>query len=227
MCEYLLKPFYKEEMIQTMEKLCRKIRQSRRQRDGRIPELAEKLFALQSEENMQAITACQVQEVTLASGCEDVLREAYTYLIAHQESQPLRAFTALRRTYASETELLENVAQGLTAMLASHGQYRAFVNTMCRARMERAMPISCVIRAHIAPNLDENSQEIAAIMDYLALEGNSSPIMKPDIVAHADITTLWNEYADQVRYGLVDDLLAHAEAFMAEANEIITKSLEK
>ena len=130
--EYLLKPFYKEELIQTLEKLCRKIRQSRRQRDGRIPELAEKLFALQPEDNVQAITARQVQEVTLASGCEDVLREAYTYLIAHQESQPLRAFTALRRTYDSETELLETVAQGLTAMLARHGQYRAFVNTMCQ-----------------------------------------------------------------------------------------------
>ena len=93
--------------------------------------------------------------------------------------------------------------------------------------LDRAMPISSVIRAHLAPNLDENSQEIAAMLDYLALEGNSSPIMKPDIAAHADINTLWGEYNEQVQYGLVDDLLAHAEAFIAEANDIITKSLTK
>jgi two-component system response regulator YesN len=129
--EYLLKPFYKEELIQTLEKMCVKIRQSRRKRDERIPELAEKLFALQPEENAQEITAAQVRDAAFSIGCEDVLREAYTYLIAHQESQPLRGFTAIRRTYDSETELLETVAQGLTAMMARHGQYRAFVNAMC------------------------------------------------------------------------------------------------
>jgi len=84
-----------------------------------------------------------------------------------------------------------------------------------------------VIRAHLAPNLDENSQEIAAMLDYLALEGNSSPIMKADIAAHADINTLWGEYNEQVQYGLVDDLTAHAQAFIDEANDIITKSLAK
>jgi len=93
--------------------------------------------------------------------------------------------------------------------------------------LDRAMPISSVIRAHLAPNLDENSQEIAAMLDYLALEGNSSPIMKADIAAHADINTLWGEYNEQVQYGLVDDLTAHAQAFIDEANDIITKSLAK
>lgn len=93
--------------------------------------------------------------------------------------------------------------------------------------LDRAMPISSKIRAHLAPNLDENSQEIAAMLDYLALEGNSSPIMKPDIPAYADISTLWGEYNDEVLYGLVDDLTAHAQAFIDEANDIITKSLSK
>ena len=130
--EYLLKPFYKEELIKTLDGMCQKLRQSRRQRDDRIPELAEKLFALQPEESTQEISAAQVQEVVLASGCEDILREAYTYLIAHQESQPIRAFTAIRRTYDNEGELLESVAQGLTAMMTRHGQYRTFVNTMCQ-----------------------------------------------------------------------------------------------
>jgi len=130
--EYLLKPFYKEELIKTLDGMCQKLRQSRRHRDDRIPELAEKLFALQPEESAQEISAAQVRDVVLASGCEDILREAYTYLIAHQESQPIRVFTAIRRTYDNEAELLESVAQGLTAMMARHGQYRAFVNTMCQ-----------------------------------------------------------------------------------------------
>lgn len=93
--------------------------------------------------------------------------------------------------------------------------------------LDRAMPISSKIRAHIAPNLSEDDQEIVAIMDYLSQEGNSTPIMKPDIVAHADVITLMNEYTEQVQYGLVDDLTAHAQAFIDEANEIIAKSLEK
>ncbi|MGN1063899.1 MAG: hypothetical protein ACI4QC_00680, partial [Thermoguttaceae bacterium] len=43
------------------------------------------------------------------------------------------------------------------------------------------MPISSAVREHIAPNLDENSQEIAALLDWLGGEGRTSPIMKPDI----------------------------------------------
>ena len=93
--------------------------------------------------------------------------------------------------------------------------------------LDRAMPISSAIREHIAPNLDENSLEIAAMLDWLGGEGRTSPIMKPDIAANSDVGTLWTEYTEQVQYGMVDadKLLEHAQAFMDEANATIAKSL--
>lgn len=93
--------------------------------------------------------------------------------------------------------------------------------------LDRAMPISSEIRAHLAPNLSENNQEIAAMLDYLGQEGKTTKIMNADIAAHADVGTAWSEHCEMVQYRMVDDLLAHAESFIAEANEIIAKSLEK
>ena len=46
-------------------------------------------------------------------------------------------------------------------------------------------------------------------------------IMKPDIIAHADVIELLNEYTEQVQYGLVDDLLAHAEAPEAKNGAVV------
>ena len=93
--------------------------------------------------------------------------------------------------------------------------------------LDRAMPISSAIREHLAPSLDENSQEIAALLDYLGQEGKTTKIMNPDIAANADIGTLWTEYNDQVQYGLVDDLTEHAQNFIDEANALIAKSLQQ
>jgi multiple sugar transport system substrate-binding protein len=91
--------------------------------------------------------------------------------------------------------------------------------------LDRGIPVSSAIREHLAPSLDAASQKIVAIMDYLALEGNSTPVMKPDISAHGEIQALFTSYFEEVQYGLVDDLAAHAQAFMDEANGIIKDSL--
>ena len=91
---------------------------------------------------------------------------------------------------------------------------------------DRAMPISSVIREYMAPKLSENSQEVSAVLDYLAQEGKTSKIMNPDLACHSDVQTLFTEYYEMVRYGMVDDLTAHAQALIDEANEIIAKSLE-
>lgn len=93
--------------------------------------------------------------------------------------------------------------------------------------IDRAIPISSKIREHITPNLNETSQRVAAMIDYLGQEGKTSPIMPPDIAVHSQINALLGEYFEQVQYGMVDDLTAHAQAFMDEANEIIAKSLVK
>ena len=91
--------------------------------------------------------------------------------------------------------------------------------------IDRAMPISSRIREYLAPKLDETSQKVAAMLDTLAAEGHTSPIMKPDVAAHGEIAALLDEYTEQVRYGLVDDLEAFAQEFMDEANALIAKSL--
>lgn len=132
--EYLLKPFYKEELIQTLTRMCDQIRLSRSlldDRAARTAELAERLSSLTPDEYMHAITPGQVRAVVRACKGEDILREAYTYIIAHQESQPERGFSAIRQTYDSEGELIGLVAQGLSALLVRHGQYRPFVARMC------------------------------------------------------------------------------------------------
>ena len=136
--EYLLKPFYKQELIATLQRLCEQIRQARAhtrnlldEHAARTADLAERLSSLTPEEHAQSITPRQVRRLVHACGGEDILREAYTYLIAHQESQPVRGFSAIRQTYDAEDELPELVAQGLTALLTRHGQYRPFVCRMC------------------------------------------------------------------------------------------------
>lgn len=92
--------------------------------------------------------------------------------------------------------------------------------------LDRGMPVSSEIREHLAPNMNETDQKVVAIMNYLAEEGHSSPVMKPDIPSHGEINNLYNSYLEQVQYGLISDLTAHAQAFMDEANQIIAKSLE-
>lgn len=93
--------------------------------------------------------------------------------------------------------------------------------------IDRAIPISAAIREYLAPKLSENSQKVAAMIDYLGQEGKTSAIMQPDIPAHGEINALLGEYTEQVQYGMVDDLTAHAQAFIDEANAIIAKSLTK
>ena len=93
--------------------------------------------------------------------------------------------------------------------------------------LDRAMPVSAKIREYLIPTFDDVSKRTAALLDYLGQEGKSSPIMKPDVAAHGEIMALFDEYMEQVNYGLVDDLTAFAQQFMDEANELITKSLAK
>lgn len=92
--------------------------------------------------------------------------------------------------------------------------------------IDRGMPTASHIREHIMPTLDETSQRVAVMHNYLDQPGMTSPIMNPDIAAHGEVNVLFGDYSEQVRYGLVDDLTAHAAAFIAEANEIIANSIK-
>lgn len=93
--------------------------------------------------------------------------------------------------------------------------------------IDRAMPISSVIREHITPNLDATSQKVSAYLDYLGQEGKTSPIMKPDAAASGEVEALMGEYWDAVQYGQVDDMTAWAQEFMDEANALLLKAAQQ
>ncbi len=91
--------------------------------------------------------------------------------------------------------------------------------------LDRGVPIASDVRDYLLPDLSDTDKKVFAIMNYVAEEGHSTPIMKPDVAAHGEINTLFGSYFEEVQYGLVTDLTAHAQAFMDEANALIQKSI--
>ena len=51
--------------------------------------------------------------------------------------------------------------------------------------------------------------------------------MNADPAVHSNVTDLLDQYTEQVRYGMVDDLEATALQFMAEANAILAEAKAK
>lgn len=93
--------------------------------------------------------------------------------------------------------------------------------------IDRAMPISSVIREYISPKLDATSQKVSAYLDYLSQDGKTTPIMKPDAAASGEVEALMTEYFEAVQYGQVDDLTAWAQEFMDEANALLLKGAQQ
>ncbi|MBR2288297.1 MAG: extracellular solute-binding protein [Clostridia bacterium] len=90
--------------------------------------------------------------------------------------------------------------------------------------VERAIPISSEMRAHVSENLDAVGQEVAAFIEYASLPGNASPLMNPDPAVHSQVADLLGQYSEQVRYEMIDDLEATALQFIEEANEILASA---
>ena len=87
--------------------------------------------------------------------------------------------------------------------------------------VERAIPISSEMRAHVSGNLDEVGQQVAAFIEYASQPGNASPLMNPDPTVHSQVAELLGQYSEQVRYEMIDDLLGTAQQFIEEANAIL------
>lgn len=90
--------------------------------------------------------------------------------------------------------------------------------------IDRAIPVSAKMRAHVSLSLNEVSQQTADMVDYFSQPGNASPLMNADPAVHQQVAELLSQYSEQVRYEMVDDLQAAAEAFMAEANQILSSA---
>lgn len=90
--------------------------------------------------------------------------------------------------------------------------------------IERAVPISAKMREYVAPSLNETSQEVAAYIDFVSQPGMTSPLMNADPAVASTVSELLDQYSEQVRYGMIDDLDATARQFMDEANDILAKA---
>lgn len=93
--------------------------------------------------------------------------------------------------------------------------------------IDRAMPISSDMLAHVTPKLDATAQKIAAYLDYLTANNKTSAIMPPDPVASGEVEALMGEYFEAVQYGQVEDLTAWAQEFMDEANALLMKGAQQ
>ena len=93
--------------------------------------------------------------------------------------------------------------------------------------IERAVPISAKMREYVAPSLNETSQEVAAYIDFVSQPGMTSPLMNADPAVASTVSELLDQYSEQVRYGMVDDLDATARQFMDEANAILAEAAAK
>ncbi len=132
--EYILKPFYEEELRAALSRICEQIsavRQRAMQRDTRIMELAELMLSLNAEQPAQEITQEQVRLLVNCADGWDVFREAYTYIVAMHETQPARSITAIKKTFDSDCLLLEETARMLNQLQNRKGQLRPFVQRMC------------------------------------------------------------------------------------------------
>ncbi len=89
---------------------------------------------------------------------------------------------------------------------------------------DRGFPISSVVLEALTPTFSEQNQKIAAILNDMAATNNTSPIMKSDPSASAQVSDLFGDYVEQVAYGLITDYLAAAEEFMEKANTILSEA---
>ena len=87
--------------------------------------------------------------------------------------------------------------------------------------VERAIPISSEMRAHVSGNLDAVGQQVASFIEYVSQPGNASPLMNPDPTVHSQVADLLGQYSEQVRYEVIDDLEGTAKQFIEEANAIL------
>ena len=93
--------------------------------------------------------------------------------------------------------------------------------------IERAVPISAKMREYVAPSLNETSQEVAAYIDFVSQPDMTSPLMNADPAVASTVSELLDQYSEQVRYGMVDDLDATAREFMDKANAILAEAAAK
>lgn len=84
---------------------------------------------------------------------------------------------------------------------------------------ERGVPISSVVRDHIAPMLDETTQSVFDLINYQS--EHAAPIDNPDPEGAGEVVELLQQLEEEMLYGEITPAEA-AATFRTEATEILT-----
>ncbi len=84
---------------------------------------------------------------------------------------------------------------------------------------ERGVPVSSVVREHIASSLSATSQSIFELIDYMT-DGHSSPINNPDPEGASEVVQLLQELEEMVLYEQITPAEA-AATFREQATQIL------
>lgn len=137
--EYLLKPCTREALAQALERLCNEINEERKRnsnamddRSARIIDLACRLASLATENKQRTdVTVDQVHSIVSCSGEEELLREAYTYILVHQEFFSAESLASIQQAYENVHDLELIIAKSLTRMSGATDKRPSFVKEMC------------------------------------------------------------------------------------------------
>lgn len=135
--DYLVKPCTKEVLARALERICNDIHARREQsksetsaRHMLMNELARRMLLLVQRNIDCPIDAEQVRGLVHTKEEEEALREAYVYLITHQELPSVQGQELIRSVY-QVNECAADIADGLTKIRDSASHRRGFVKTMC------------------------------------------------------------------------------------------------
>lgn len=90
---------------------------------------------------------------------------------------------------------------------------------------ERGIPLSSSVAETIAPNLDENSQEVIDFI-YNVVDPNSSQVNPPSADGSSEVNDLINKLEEQVCYGQMSAEEAGAQLF-EQGNSIMASKAAK
>ncbi len=135
--DYLLKPCTKETLTKALERICAEIRNRRERIKSetsaqrmQADELAYRMLMLLQQDIDCPIDIAQVRDLVHTKEEESALREAYVYLITHQELPSVLGQEMIRSVYHAN-DCAADIADGLTKIRNSASHRRGFVKTMC------------------------------------------------------------------------------------------------
>lgn len=137
--EYLLKPHTRAALYQALDRMCNEINDERKRnsnvmgdRSRRVVDLACRLASLAAENKQRTdVTVDQVHSAVSSTGDEALLREAYTYILVHQDNFSAESLASIQQAYENVHDLELIIAKSLTRLSGTADKRPSFVKEMC------------------------------------------------------------------------------------------------